>query len=62
MQHFDFGNLDRIRDAEPHSWATVRSNDAVTFSELVRRGFHLIDMSGEVWVMRRPGERELQSD
>jgi hypothetical protein len=24
-------------------------------SELARRGFHLIDMSGEVWTMHREG-------
>ena len=60
MQHFDFDNLDQIRDAEPESWATVHSGDVATFSELVRRGFHLIDMSGEVWILRRAGE--LQRD
>jgi hypothetical protein len=54
-QHFDLQNLGQIRDAAPHSWATVRASDGVTFSELVRRGFHLVDMSGEVWIMRREG-------
>jgi hypothetical protein len=54
-QHFDLRNLEQIRDAEPHSWATVRASDVSTFSELARRGFHLIDMSGEVWTMRREG-------
>jgi hypothetical protein len=54
-QHFDLQNLDQIRDAEPHSWATVRASDVATFSELARRGFHLVDMSGEVWTMRRKG-------
>lgn len=55
MQHFDLQNLELIKDAEPCSWATVRADDATTFSELVRRGFHLIDMSGEVWTVRRAG-------
>ena len=54
-QHFDLRNLDQIRDAEPQSWATVRASDVVTFSELVRRGFHLVDMSSETWIMRRAG-------
>ncbi len=62
MQHFDCGNLDQIRDSEPNTWATVHSSDVSTFSELVRRGFHLIDMSGEVWTMRRAGERDGQQD
>jgi len=55
MQHFDLENLEKVKDAEPSSWATVRCDDATTFSELVRRGFHLIDMSGEVWTLRRAG-------
>ena len=55
MQHFDLQNLDKIKDAEPSSWATVRADDATTFSELVRRGFHLVDMTGEVWTVRRAG-------
>jgi hypothetical protein len=55
MQHFELRNLDKIRDMEPDTFATVHSRDAVTFSELTRRGFHLIDMSGEVWTMLRPG-------
>ena len=53
--HFHAGNLDRIRDAPPHAWATVHCDDAMTMSELARRGFHLVDMSGEVWTMRREG-------
>ena len=55
MQHFHAGNLDKIKDAPPNTWATVHRRDVVTLSELARRGFHLIDMSGEVWTMRRGG-------
>ena len=55
MQHFDLGNLERIRDALPNTWATVRFDDALTFSELVRNGFHLVDMTGEVWTLLRAG-------
>ena len=55
MQHFHAGNLDKIQDAPPNAWATVHANDFVTFSELVRRGFHLVDMRGEIWTMRRAG-------
>lgn len=55
MPHFDLQNIEQIKDAEPCSWATVRADDATTFSELVRRGFHLVDMSGEIWTLRRPG-------
>ncbi len=55
MQHFHAGNLDKIKDAPPNTWATVHRRDVVTLSELARRGFHLVDMSGEVWTMRRAG-------
>ncbi len=55
MQHFHVGNLDKIQDAPPNAWVTVHANDFVTFSELARRGFHLIDMRGEIWTMRRAG-------
>ena len=55
MQHFDVGNRHRIKDAPPNTWATVHCRDVVTMSELARRGFHLVDMSGEVWTMRRAG-------
>jgi hypothetical protein len=51
--HFDSQCLDQIKDADPHSLATVSAADAVTFSELARRGFHLIDMRGETWMMHR---------
>jgi type II secretory pathway predicted ATPase ExeA len=57
MQHFDFRNLHKIRDTEPHTWATVHNRDVVTFSELARCGFHLVDMTGEVWTMLRPGRK-----
>ena len=50
---FPRGNLEQIKDAPPNSWATVHAEDFVTFSELVRRGFHLIDMRGEIWTVRR---------
>ena len=53
MQHFHIGNLEWIKDAPPDSWATVHARDFVTFSELVRRGFHLVDMRGEIWTVRR---------
>ncbi|MGC2785690.1 MAG: hypothetical protein WA397_18040 [Roseiarcus sp.] len=53
--HFHAGNLDRIKDAPPNAWATVHRLDEMTMSELARRGFHLVDMSGEVWTMRRGG-------
>ncbi len=55
MQHFDLRNLERIRDALPNTWATVRFDDVLTFSELVRNGFHLVDMTGEVWTLLRAG-------
>jgi hypothetical protein len=55
MQHFHAGNLDKIKDAPPNTWATVDRRDIVTLSELARRGFHLVDMSGETWTMRRAG-------
>jgi hypothetical protein len=56
MQHFDSRNLHKIQDTEPNAWATVHCRDVVTFSELARRGFHLVDMRGEVWTMRRAGQ------
>jgi hypothetical protein len=52
---FHAGNLDRIRDAPPNASATVHRNDVTTISELTRCGFHLVDMSGEIWTMRRSG-------
>lgn len=55
MQHFHVGNLDKIKDAPADTWATVHRRDVVTLSELARRGFHLIDMSGEFWTMHREG-------
>jgi hypothetical protein len=55
MQHFHVGNRHQIKDAPPNTWATVHCRDVVTMSELSRRGFHLIDMSGEVWTMHREG-------
>jgi hypothetical protein len=55
MQHYHAGNRHKIKDAPTNTWATVHCRDVVTMSELARRGFHLIDMSGEVWTMRREG-------
>jgi hypothetical protein len=55
MQHFHVGNMDQIKELPKTSWATVGANDDVTFSELTRRGFHLIDMRGEIWTMLRVG-------
>lgn len=55
MQHFNFSNLDRICDALPNTWATVRFDDTITFSELVRHNFHLVDMTGELWTFLRAG-------
>ena len=54
-EHFHAGNLERIKDAPPNATAAVHRRDVVTMSELARRGFHLVDMSGEVWTMRRAG-------
>lgn len=53
MQHFHAGNLEKIKDAPPNTGATVHRLDAVTLSELARRGFHLVDMSGEMWTVYR---------
>jgi hypothetical protein len=55
MRHFHVGNRHQIKDAPPNTWATVHRRDVVTMSELARRGFHLVDMSGEVWTMHREG-------
>jgi hypothetical protein len=53
--YFHIGNLGRIKDAQPNASATVHRDDLPTISELMRRGFHLVDMSGEIWTMRRAG-------
>ena len=53
--YFHAGNLERIKDAPPNATAAVHRHDVVTMSELARRGFHLVDMSGEVWTMHREG-------
>ncbi len=50
---FHAGNLDRIKNAPPNATAAVNRHDVMTMSALARRGFHLIDMSGEIWTMRR---------
>jgi len=53
MRHFNLQNRHEITDAKLCIWATVLSSDSETFSELSRNGFFLVDMSGEVWTMRR---------
>jgi hypothetical protein len=53
--YFHAGNLDRIKDAPPNATAAVHRRDVTTMSELARRGFHLVDMSEEVWTLRRAG-------
>jgi len=53
MRHFDLQNRHEIADASPCLLATVDAGDSETFSELSRNAFHLIDMSGDVWMMRR---------
>ena len=53
MRHFDHQNRDEIKDTDGSVWATVLFTDFETFSELSRRGFYLVDMSSEVWTMRR---------
>jgi hypothetical protein len=51
--HFTPQNRHQIKDAQPGTWATVLANDFETFSELSRNGFYLVEMSGEVWTLRR---------
>jgi hypothetical protein len=53
MRHFNEQNRHEIADAKFGALATVLSSDSETFSELSRNGFHLVDMSGEIWTMRR---------
>jgi hypothetical protein len=53
MRHFDLRNRHEIKDASFGMLATVLPDDYETFSELSRNGFHLVDMSGEVWTLRR---------
>ena len=53
MQHFNAQNRDEIPDAKPDTWATVLSSDVETLSDLARRGFHIMDMRGRVWIVRR---------
>lgn len=55
MQHFHVGNRHQIKDAPPNTSATVHRRDVVTISEMSRRGFHLVDMSSEIWTMHREG-------
>jgi hypothetical protein len=53
MRHFDLTNRHEIKDAVRGTVATVLSSDSATFSELSRYGFHLVDMSGQVWILLR---------
>ena len=53
MRHFNRTNRHEIKDTYFGLWATVLSSDIETFSELTRNGFHLIDMSGNLWTLRR---------
>jgi hypothetical protein len=53
MRHFTLHNLHEIPDLNPRIFATVLFSDTETFSELSRNGFHLIDMSSDIWTMRR---------
>ena len=53
MRHFDQNNRHEIKDATHGTVATVLSSDWETFSELSRHGFQLVDMSGQIWTMRR---------
>jgi len=53
MRHFTSTNRHEIKDATHGTVATVLSSDWETFSELSRHGFQLIDMSGQLWTMRR---------
>jgi hypothetical protein len=55
VRHFDHQNRHEIKDTDGSLWATVLFTDFETFSELSRRGFYLVDMSSEVWTMRRDG-------
>jgi hypothetical protein len=55
MRHFNLTNRHEIKDAKHGTVATVLSNDWETFSELSRYGFQLVDMSGQIWTMRRDG-------
>jgi hypothetical protein len=56
MRHFNLQNRHEIKDAKPGTWATALFNDFETLSELSRNGFYLVEMSGEVWTMRRVGD------
>jgi len=53
MRHFNWQNRHEIKDAHRGVWATVLSSDFETFGELSRNGFYLVDMSSDVWTMRR---------
>jgi len=53
MQHFSLHNLHQISETKPGAWATVAAGDIETLSELSRHRFHLVDMSGALWILRR---------
>ncbi len=59
MQHFNPQNLHEIRDAKPGTWASVLFGDLQTLGELSRNGFYLVEMNGEVWVLRRVGDAQM---
>ena len=56
MQHFSRQNRHEIRDTKPGTWATVLFGDLETLSELSRNGFYLVEMSGDLWTLRRVGD------
>ena len=53
---FKLPNRHEIRDTKPGTWATVLLSDVETLSELSRNGFCVVEMSGEVWTLRRGGD------
>jgi len=53
MQHFNLHNLHKISETKPGAWATIAAGDVETLSELTRHRFHLVDMRGELWILRR---------
>jgi hypothetical protein len=56
MQHFSRQNRHEIRDTKPGTWATVFFGDLETLSELSRNGFYLVEMSSDLWTLRRVGD------
>jgi hypothetical protein len=56
MQHFSRQNRHEIRETKPGTWATVLFGDLETLSELSRNGFYLVEMSSDLWTLRRVGD------